>query len=358
MWPFRYPYTNFHELNLDWIIETCRQAINLASSKDKPDSAVFVDVTDYGAIGDGRTDCTPAINQAITVALAGGKILYFPAGNYAVLSGINFGGVTLKSREANVGALFNSYVTIDSSGRHITIGADENLIDNRSVVEYCNALFNSPIGEVSILATAHTKALDGRAGFPVASMGFAVADDAANNSAVVGGYFESGKKANSSSTIEGVEIDLSSNVEGSRVTPYAKPSTSSNAVIGLVLSNGVEHKGAAGADAKKASCAILIHSNPETFNKGIVFGQGSTPEAISLPEGCAIAFYKTDGSYAALINGAADGEVHQVATPDGVKPLFQTNQYGIVLYRGDVYVDQSKGGLQSQIDAIKTHLGI
>lgn len=358
MWPFKYPYTNFHELNLDWIIETCKQAINLASGKDKPDSAVFVDVTDYGAVGDGRTDCAPAIIQATTVALAGGKILYFPAGNYAVLSGVNFAGITLKSREAAVGSLFNSYVTIDSSGRHITFGADENLIDNRTVVEYCNALFNSPIGEVSLLATAHTKALEGRAGFPVASMGVAVADDATNNSAVVGGYFEAGKKVDSNSTIEGVEIDLSSSVEGSEVRPDSPPSTSSNAVIGLVLSNGIEHKGSAGANAKTASCAILIHGNPETFKRGIVFQQGATPEAISLPEGCAIAFYKADGAYAALINGAADGEVHQVTDGNNTVPLFQTNQYGIVMFRGDVYVNQSKGGLQSQIDAIRAHLGI
>ena len=24
MWPFKYPYTNFHEINLDWILETVK----------------------------------------------------------------------------------------------------------------------------------------------------------------------------------------------------------------------------------------------------------------------------------------------------------------------------------------------
>ena len=25
MWPFKYPYTNFHELNLDWILEKIQE---------------------------------------------------------------------------------------------------------------------------------------------------------------------------------------------------------------------------------------------------------------------------------------------------------------------------------------------
>ena len=28
MWPFKYPYTNFHELNLDWILETIKRIEN------------------------------------------------------------------------------------------------------------------------------------------------------------------------------------------------------------------------------------------------------------------------------------------------------------------------------------------
>lgn len=28
MWPFKYPYTNFHELNLDWLLETVKSNTN------------------------------------------------------------------------------------------------------------------------------------------------------------------------------------------------------------------------------------------------------------------------------------------------------------------------------------------
>jgi len=45
----------------------------------------FVSVKDFGAVGDGVTDDTAAINLAITaVGAAGGGIIYFPAGTYIV----------------------------------------------------------------------------------------------------------------------------------------------------------------------------------------------------------------------------------------------------------------------------------
>ena len=46
-------------------------------------------VKDFGAVGDGTTDDTAAINTAIDAALAGDGTLYFPAGTYAMSSRIN-----------------------------------------------------------------------------------------------------------------------------------------------------------------------------------------------------------------------------------------------------------------------------
>lgn len=43
-----------------------------------------INVMDYGALGDGTTNDTSAINLAITAALAAGKAVYFPAGVYIV----------------------------------------------------------------------------------------------------------------------------------------------------------------------------------------------------------------------------------------------------------------------------------
>lgn len=49
----------------------------------KINAGLFINVTDYGAKGDGTSDDTNAINSAITAAAAG-KIIYFPAGTYLV----------------------------------------------------------------------------------------------------------------------------------------------------------------------------------------------------------------------------------------------------------------------------------
>ena len=53
-------------------------------------SSPFYNVHDYGATGDGRTDDTAAITEAITAAgptsAPTGNTVYFPAGKYLVTS--------------------------------------------------------------------------------------------------------------------------------------------------------------------------------------------------------------------------------------------------------------------------------
>jgi hypothetical protein len=51
--------------------------------------AEIVSVKDFGAVGDGVTDDTAAINTAIDAALAGSGNLYFPAGVYAMSSSLD-----------------------------------------------------------------------------------------------------------------------------------------------------------------------------------------------------------------------------------------------------------------------------
>ena len=51
-----------------------------------PSGAIF-DVRTYGAVGDGKTVCSPAINKAIeAAAAAGGGTVYFPAGTWLTFS--------------------------------------------------------------------------------------------------------------------------------------------------------------------------------------------------------------------------------------------------------------------------------
>lgn len=82
MWPFKYPYTNFHELNLDWILNEIsnipaeiRQEVAKIKTAD-----TFKTIFDYGAKGDGCTDDTKAFEDA----LASDEFVFVPYGHYAV----------------------------------------------------------------------------------------------------------------------------------------------------------------------------------------------------------------------------------------------------------------------------------
>lgn len=97
MWPFEYPYTNFHELNLDWIIEKVKEfqkevdeipnEIKSALSEENIIKAIAqvnanvqpVNVLTLGVSNLGDVDCAEIINNAIR---NGTKNLFFPAGVY------------------------------------------------------------------------------------------------------------------------------------------------------------------------------------------------------------------------------------------------------------------------------------
>lgn len=96
MWPFKYPYTNFHELNLDWILEKIqsfaasekqvaenskdiaqlKRAVNVNGTPAVP----YASIKDYGAVGDGVTDDTAALKAAIESNAS----VFIPAGNYLI----------------------------------------------------------------------------------------------------------------------------------------------------------------------------------------------------------------------------------------------------------------------------------
>lgn len=94
MWPFKYPYTNFHELNLDWVLEEIKK-INqeLAGVPGEIQKAIsdlviaanlpFTTPQMFGAVADGVTDDTAAINAAIDARPSTGFV-FFPVGVYKV----------------------------------------------------------------------------------------------------------------------------------------------------------------------------------------------------------------------------------------------------------------------------------
>ena len=74
----------------------------------------FYNLKDYGAVGDGVTDDTAAVQAAITAAVANKKALYVPAGNYMLNGGITINGVLTMYGEGMQNSIF-TYVPVNGN---------------------------------------------------------------------------------------------------------------------------------------------------------------------------------------------------------------------------------------------------
>lgn len=88
---YKYPWTNLHELNLDWILDRVKELHITQEDIDtiqeiyaEMSPYVFPTVKTYGAVGDGVTDDTQAIIDCITNE----KLVLFPPGTYKIGSPI------------------------------------------------------------------------------------------------------------------------------------------------------------------------------------------------------------------------------------------------------------------------------
>lgn len=105
MWPFKFPYTNFHELNLDWIIDIMKSNSTRIDTLEKFDTKAEIEnalkkaaedgtlanslegvifgsksVKTFGAVGDGVTDDT----QAFIDSLAEQNFVFLTPGKYKI----------------------------------------------------------------------------------------------------------------------------------------------------------------------------------------------------------------------------------------------------------------------------------
>lgn len=121
-----FPYTNFHDLNLDWILSTVKKndekTTDLESEytelKNLVDSMIIegsvINVKYYGAKGDGVTNDLEAIKKAKADAVIKGLPLYFPAGHYLIGKDPNTGyldsGLVIDTPLTMVGEGFESRI--------------------------------------------------------------------------------------------------------------------------------------------------------------------------------------------------------------------------------------------------------
>ena len=85
----QWPYTDLHNLNLDWILAKVKQneenIANLFAITPGASDTQTVSVKDYGAKGDGSTDDSDAIQKCLNAT----NSAYFPVGNYYIAKSIS-----------------------------------------------------------------------------------------------------------------------------------------------------------------------------------------------------------------------------------------------------------------------------
>lgn len=111
----QFPFTNFHEMNLDWIIEKIKEIeTRLQDSPYNP--TIHTRPEDFGALGDGLTDDTIALQKCVNYAQNSGKMVVSDSSKkYLVTNTIDITGpvfinlnfATITTNNMFNGALFN-----------------------------------------------------------------------------------------------------------------------------------------------------------------------------------------------------------------------------------------------------------
>lgn len=89
----QFPYTNFHDINLDWIIKKLKE-IEAGESGSFTGLFNIRNVKDFGAVGNGLTDDTQAFKDAIADIPETGGTIYIPCGEYLISDTIILGNGT------------------------------------------------------------------------------------------------------------------------------------------------------------------------------------------------------------------------------------------------------------------------
>lgn len=105
-----------------------RGRITSASANSAGGGALpVIDVTDYGAVGDGSTDDTSAVNSAVAALSDSGSVLFFPVGTYRLTSAVNIDkqNVVVRGDGENVSRILQAH---NGVGLYLKLqGVDQNM---------------------------------------------------------------------------------------------------------------------------------------------------------------------------------------------------------------------------------------
>lgn len=171
MWTFKYPYSNFHELNLDWIIEKVKEnsrkieTLHNNAGIGEPSFSItgLLNVKETGELnancaGDGFTDDSANMSRCVEYAASRGMNIYIPAGNYIIDSlsvprnmqiiGSGWQNTTLTAKSAG-----DKFITVGGNAEIIGIHADSAGVKNYGFFsENAGCAFKNCLSTRSILA--------------------------------------------------------------------------------------------------------------------------------------------------------------------------------------------------------------
>ena len=121
---FNYPYTNFHRLNLDWIVSKIEQ---IERGEYTPVNFQIANVLDFGAKGNGIDDDSAAISNATNTGLP----VYFPVGTYSISRPI----VPVTEGQMFLGAGWRSLIVYNGASAFDCDGVGKIYITNMAINE-------------------------------------------------------------------------------------------------------------------------------------------------------------------------------------------------------------------------------
>jgi len=213
-------------------------------------ASAFISVTDFGATGDGRTDCASAIQAAINSAKAGDTI-YFPAGTYLVRASIviaNLRGLRLYGDGVFASAIVGS---ADVAGKPVLRFVDDvdDTVENLSIWGQMNDPVSAAIESDSVGGgpATHLSVRDVEIGSP------------ASNNVVDGIKFVAdpgSDNANDQGFFDNVMIVNFTHAGFS----FTHPSANLHTIVGGLIEDGPTAVYSQGASFKMTGTSLLVHS--------------------------------------------------------------------------------------------------